>query len=171
MKFHLPLRLPNPLQQPPQSLLLTTFFLAGVLLTLGFKDIYPDLELRFRRSRRRHYWSWGSLGSVAHSRTLASTGLRKEDEDEEEEEEERTGMREKIGLEDHTRSTPALHDGEEGKEEKEGGNIITGRERGIEACVGNTPLIRIESLSRETGCEIWGKAEVSEGVFWMRAFL
>ena len=28
-------------------------FLAGVLLTLGFKDVYPDLERRFRRKRRR----------------------------------------------------------------------------------------------------------------------
>lgn len=27
-------------------------FLAGVLLTLGFKDVYPDLERRFRRKRR-----------------------------------------------------------------------------------------------------------------------
>jgi cysteine synthase A len=27
-------------------------FLAGILLTLGFKDVYPDLERRFRRKRR-----------------------------------------------------------------------------------------------------------------------
>jgi cysteine synthase A len=29
-------------------------FLAGVLLTLGFKDVYPDLERRFRRRLRRY---------------------------------------------------------------------------------------------------------------------
>lgn len=31
---------------------------------------------------------------------------------------------------------------------------------GIEDCIGNTPLIRIKSLSEATGCEILGKAEV-----------
>ena len=31
---------------------------------------------------------------------------------------------------------------------------------GIEGCIGNTPLVRIKSLSEETGCEILGKAEV-----------
>lgn len=30
----------------------TVAFIAGVLLTLGFKDFYPDLERRFRRRRR-----------------------------------------------------------------------------------------------------------------------
>ena len=31
---------------------------------------------------------------------------------------------------------------------------------GIEGCIGNTPLIRIRSLSEATGCEILAKAEV-----------
>ena len=31
---------------------------------------------------------------------------------------------------------------------------------GVEGCIGNTPLFRIKSLSEETGCEIFGKAEV-----------
>ena len=31
--------------------------------------------------------------------------------------------------------------------------------RGFVDAVGNTPLIRLEKLSRETGCEIYGKAE------------
>ena len=30
----------------------TIAFVAGVLLTLGFKDFYPDLERRFRQRRR-----------------------------------------------------------------------------------------------------------------------
>ena len=30
----------------------TIAFVAGVLLTLGFKDFYPDLERRFRRRRK-----------------------------------------------------------------------------------------------------------------------
>ena len=31
---------------------------------------------------------------------------------------------------------------------------------GLEECIGNTPLIRLSSLSAATGCEILGKAEV-----------
>lgn len=120
------MKLPTSTSQP---LLLSTAFLAGILLTLGFKDLYPDLELRFRRSRRR---------------PLPSAGLLQAGEEEEEEE---GGGR--IELEDHTR-------GAEGGESKK----IKG---GIEGCVGNTPLIRIESLSRESGCEILGKVEVSFG--------
>lgn len=34
--------------------------LAGVLLTLGFKDVYPDLERRFRRRSRRYSTAVGS---------------------------------------------------------------------------------------------------------------
>jgi cysteine synthase A len=39
-------------------------FVAGVLLTLGFKDVYPDLERRFRRKLgrlRRRYSTTGSI--------------------------------------------------------------------------------------------------------------
>ena len=32
---------------------------------------------------------------------------------------------------------------------------------GIESCIGNTPLIKIKSLSDATGCEILAKVEVS----------
>lgn len=32
---------------------------------------------------------------------------------------------------------------------------------GIEGCIGNTPLIKIKSLSDATGCEILAKAEVN----------
>ena len=32
--------------------------------------------------------------------------------------------------------------------------------QGIEGCIGDTPLIRIKSLSEYTGCEIFAKAEV-----------
>lgn len=160
---------------PTHTILLSTAFLAGVLLTLGFKDFYPDLELRFRRSRRR-YWPWGSLRSVPHSTTLASAGLLKgggaeglltEEEEDEVDDDANQGW---IGLEDHTRPHWRSGAGRRGDREK---GII---KKGIEACVGNTPLIRIESLSRETGCEILAKAEVSLGncdcffVFSLRGF-
>ena len=32
---------------------LTVVFVAGILITLGFKDLYPDLERRFQRNRKR----------------------------------------------------------------------------------------------------------------------
>lgn len=103
-------------------LFLTTAFLCGVLLTLGFKDFYPDLERRFRR---RH----------APVNSLAGAGL---------------DPRAQIKLEDHT--TGATRDGAQDVEVAEG----------IEACVGNTPLFRIKSLSEETGCDILAKAEVEK---------
>ena len=31
---------------------------------------------------------------------------------------------------------------------------------GVEACIGNTPLFKIKSLSQSTGCDILAKAEV-----------
>ncbi len=39
-----------------------TAFVAGIVLTLGYKDLYPDLEWRFGRRRRAN-------------RTIASAGL------------------------------------------------------------------------------------------------
>ncbi|KAL9602150.1 MAG: hypothetical protein Q9219_002014 [cf. Caloplaca sp. 3 TL-2023] len=101
-------------------LYLTAAFFCGVLLTLGFKDFYPDLEGRFRRKR-------------TSSDTLASAGLRKENQ---------------IDLQDHTGTQKA--------DERDNVELA----EGIEACVGNTPLIRIKSLSQETGCDILAKAEV-----------
>ena len=43
-------------------------------------------------------------------------------------------------------------------------NVAVGHSRkivqGVEGCIGDTPLIKIKSLSDETGCEILAKAEV-----------
>ena len=44
----------------------TAAFVAGILVTLGFKDFYPDLEFRFWRRR-------------AGNRTLAGAGLHDDD--------------------------------------------------------------------------------------------
>ncbi|KAL8987548.1 MAG: hypothetical protein Q9177_003256 [Variospora cf. flavescens] len=104
-------------------LYLTAAFLCGVLLTLGFKDFYPDLERRFRRRR-------------VPTDTVAGAGLATKDQ---------------IDLEDHTRSQ---------KPDKAHHVEVP---EGIEACVGNTPLFRIKSLSEETGCEILAKAEFLNG--------
>ncbi len=101
------------------NLYATAALLAGIILTLGFKDFYPDLEFRFWKRRKAN-------------KTLAGAGLIED---------------EHINLEDH---------------EKDGGasTIAKGVPEGIEACIGNTPLFRIKSLSEETGCEILAKAEV-----------
>lgn len=89
-----------------------------------------------------------------------------------------------IGLEDHTATAAATYsasrrgDGlgqgargginnkEKGEKEKEGEEKGKGKGKGkkrggLEDTVGNTPMIRIGSLSEETGCEVWGKVEVS----------
>lgn len=92
-------------------------FIAGILLTLGYKDLYPDLEWRFGRRRRA-------------KRTAVSAGL------------DDSG---RITLEDHERVGAATVEVPEG----------------IEACIGNTPLFKIKSLSSETGCDILAKAEVN----------
>jgi cysteine synthase A len=39
-------------------------FVAGVLLTLGFKDVYPDLERRFRRKLGRLRRSYSITGAI-----------------------------------------------------------------------------------------------------------
>ena len=93
--------------------------LLGIVLTLGFKDIYPDLERRFRR-----HWN----------RRRVSSQNTKENE---------------------------LNDKDDDREVLEGfRNKYSGIVDGIEGTIGNTPLIRIKSLSEATGCEILGKAEV-----------
>ncbi len=102
-------------------------FVAGILLTLGFKDFYPDLEFRFWKRRNAN-------------KTLAGAGL---------------GSDDRINLEDHDKDGGTV------------GNVIDLPE-GIEACIGNTPLFKIKSLSRETGCEILAKAEVIYRCFFAK---
>ena len=60
---------------------LTAAFAIGVLLTLGFKDFYPDLERRFRRRGNR-------------VNTIAAAGLQND---------EHIGLEDCIDLEDHTK--------------------------------------------------------------------
>ncbi|KAL8742537.1 MAG: hypothetical protein Q9190_004990 [Brigantiaea leucoxantha] len=103
---------------------LVAAFAVGVLLTLGYKDLYPDLERRFRRRKR----------VLGRSNSLAAAGL---------------DSNKPIKLEDH----------EKNRTESKEAIVIP---EGIEACVGNTPLFKIKSLSDETGCEILAKAEAEE---------
>lgn len=89
--------------------------MAGILLTVGFKDIvYPELEPRLRG-----YWS-----KTRRQRGQSSSYLESFSD----------ALAARHG-------PPAIVDG-------------------IEGCIGNTPLLRIKSLSEATGCEILAKAEV-----------
>lgn len=87
-------------------------FTAGVMVTLGFKDFYPDLERRYQRKQRR--------------------------------------PQAPVKLEDRETSQylSNSHDGVGG---------------GIEACIGNTPLIELRSLSAATGRTVLAKAEFLNG--------
>jgi cysteine synthase A len=100
-------------------------FTAGILVTLGFKDLYPDLEYRYQQKRRQ---SQSRLGDRRRSSFFWG---------------------QPVKLEDHESQpqSPGL---------RESGV-------GIESCIGNTPLIEIESLSRATGRVILAKAEFLNG--------
>ncbi|PNS18020.1 Cysteine synthase 2 [Sphaceloma murrayae] len=110
-----------------QRLYIGLAFTAGILLTLGYKDLYPDLERRFRAHRNRYRRRQSLLSS----------------------------SKDHIALEDRSD-----HDSNEP-------SPSTTREvdikEGIESTIGNTPLIRIKSLSDFTGCEILAKAEFLNG--------
>lgn len=89
-------------------------FLAGVVITVGFKDlIYPELRHRLRQDGLKGQ----SKDSIERNSSKDPNALIA-----------RNGP-------------PAIVDG-------------------IEGCIGNTHLLRIKSLSEETGCEILAKAEV-----------
>lgn len=110
-----------------QRLYFGVAFAAGILLTLGYKDLYPDLERRFRS---HNHW---------YRRRFSLPYFSKDH----------------IRLEDRSD-----HDPEEP-------SPLAARQfeikEGIEGTIGNTPLIRIKSLSEYTGCEILAKAEFLNG--------
>lgn len=88
-------------------------FVAGVVLSIAFKDLfYPEIEERIREYR-----------------------------------ESRRSQPSKQPEDTATESLVVRH----------GPPAIV---EGIEGCIGNTPLLRIKSLSDATGCEILAKAEV-----------
>ncbi|OCK81025.1 PALP-domain-containing protein [Lepidopterella palustris CBS 459.81] len=105
-------------------LYLATAFILGIALTLGYKDVYPDLERRFRQQRRR---------TSTHVDSRAPFGTSQE------------GI-----LKNHSHNSVS---------ESPEADIRDG----IEGCIGNTPLLRIKSLSEATGCEILAKAEFLNG--------
>jgi cysteine synthase A len=108
-------------------------FVAGILITLGFKDLYPDLERRYQRRR-------GANRTI--SRQSTEDILRR-----------RSTLFPPVKLEDHTRSA----------RQSMVGLPAPPIPVGIEGIIGNTPLFKIKSLSEITGCMILAKAEFLNG--------
>ena len=107
----------------------TLAFVAGVLVCLGYKDIYPDLERRFRRR-------FGARKTLLNQEWPQDSH---------------------IDLEDHESDTG-------------NGLLSSSVINGLQGSIGNTPLIRIKSLSDATGCNIFGKAEVTDQPFCLCCF-
>ncbi len=114
---------------------LAAAFAVGVLVTLGLKDAYPDLERRFQQSRRRRRKGQrGSTAGVGLSRRSSASSL----------------LFAPVRLEDHESDVGGDDDDD----------VVAGAADGIEGCIGNTPLVRIRSLSEATGRTILAKAEL-----------
>ncbi|KAH8682495.1 tryptophan synthase beta subunit-like PLP-dependent enzyme [Xylariales sp. PMI_506] len=110
-------------------------FIAGILITLGFKDFYPELERRYQESkdvnrRRTSRSSTSTAQDSARRRSSLWWGP--------------------VQLEDREKELP-------------GGQPASGIVEGIEGCIGNTPLVEIKSLSEATGRIILAKAEFLNG--------
>lgn len=127
-------RIWNEILDNRNKLTATGGILVGVILTLTFKDLYPDLEDSFRQRLRN------LRGQDLPSRA--------------------PGEADYVRLEDHTRrkSSMIAADARDPRRSVQD-NIAVG----IEGLIGNTPLIKIKSLSDATGCEILAKAEFLNG--------
>lgn len=127
-------RIWNEILDNRNKLTATGGILVGVILTLTFKDLYPDLEDSFRQRLRRLRGQ-----DIPHPVP---------------------GEPDYVRLEDHTRrkdSTIAIDARDPRRSIQD--SIATG----IEGLIGNTPLIKLKSLSEATGCEILAKAEFLNG--------
>jgi cysteine synthase len=113
-------------------------FIAGVLITLGFKDFYPDLERRYQQQDRQvtrkksRRLSVASEADAARRRSSFFWG---------------GGP---VALEDRESDAAYLP--------PTAGPVV-----GIEGCIGHTPLVEIKSLSDATGRTILAKAEFLNG--------
>ncbi|KAI1167055.1 cysteine synthase-like protein [Nemania serpens] len=125
-------------------------FAAGVLVTLGFKDLYPDLESRYRqkrswaRRRRRSSVSRPSWWSGAAAATESNRAQHRKSS---------AFWGGPVSLEDHEIAQDAAS------------NVWRppAIASGIEGCIGGTPLVEIHSLSAATGRTILAKAEFLNG--------
>lgn len=110
-------------------------FILGIFLTLGFKDLYPDLEYSFRRRIRR-------LRGQSKIHPLP-------------------GQPDYVRLEDHTANDVTKGGPNQGQQPQ--AERVQNIQDGIEGLIGNTPLIKLRALSEATGCDILAKAEFLNG--------
>lgn len=110
--------------------------IVGVILTLTFKDLYPDLQYSFERRLRRLQRS-----SIPHPPP---------------------GQADYVRLEDHTRKhSKAIVSAADPRRSSVPEDLVI--PDGVDGLIGNTPLIRLLSLSEETGCEVLAKCEFLNG--------
>lgn len=110
--------------------------IVGVILTLTFKDLYPDLEHSFQQRIRK----------------LRSNGVRHP----------LPGQPDYVRLEDHTRhASKSIIDKTDARRSTAPDDKLVSV--GIEGLIGNTPLFKLRALSEATGCEILAKAEFLNG--------
>lgn len=113
-------------------------FLLGIIITLTFKDLYPDLEAAYRRRLRQ-----------------LRDGVRNLPQDP------LPGQPDFVHLEDHTRrNSKIVPDLQDVRRTHDDESSIPA---GIEGLIGNTPLIKLRALSNAVGCEILVKAEFLNG--------
>ncbi|RYP65020.1 hypothetical protein DL769_006459 [Monosporascus sp. CRB-8-3] len=125
------------------SAAVATAFVAGVLVTLGFKDLYPDLERQYQQGRKSNSRTATATASspkaVRRRRSSFFWGS------------------EPVALEDRESRPPSpAASGEQP-------NRALGIADGIPECIGNTPLVRLHSLCEATGRTILAKAEFLNG--------
>ncbi|KAJ1327924.1 cysteine synthase [Microdochium nivale] len=111
-------------------------FVAGIVVTLGFKDLYPDLERRYQAPRRRSPRGVSSWADLRRRSSLFWGPVQLKDHDSGSDED---------GSSYTSSATPGTAP-----------RLV----RGIEGAIGNTPLIEIQSLSQATGRVILAKAEL-----------
>lgn len=116
-------------------------FAFGILVTLGFKDFHPDLDQSFRRWRRGRKLQY-------HESTSARRNHVYMQDDEAPEGFQKQEAKDIVEQDDHSDLPLPLK-----RDVKEG----------IEGTIGNTPLIRIKSLSNLIGVDILAKCEFLNG--------
>lgn len=118
---------------------LTVAFITGILVTLGFKDLYPELEDQYQRQLRHKRRAKRRQSSTSSRRSsLFFPGVQLEDH------ESAPPSPPLLPVVPSPHSTPG---------------IVSG----ISGTIGNTPLINLLSLSAATGRTILAKAEFLNG--------
>ncbi|KAH7027831.1 tryptophan synthase beta subunit-like PLP-dependent enzyme [Microdochium trichocladiopsis] len=110
-------------------------FAAGIVLTLGFKDLYPDLERRYQARRRKPPRGASSWSDLRRRSSLFWGPVQLEDHESDPDNDFTPAPSAQLGM-------------------------VPGSVSGIEGAIGNTPLIEIRSLSLATGRVILAKAEL-----------